>query len=48
MKNIAFIVVGLIIVITGCEKLVPQAPESNEVLAEPIADLTPAQLALHS
>ncbi|MBL4624337.1 MAG: thiol oxidoreductase [Flavobacteriales bacterium] len=31
----------------GCSKLVPQAPESNEVLAEPLADLTDFQLTKH-
>lgn len=31
----------------SCDKIMPSAPESNEVLAEPIADLTPAQLGLH-
>jgi len=30
----------------GCKKILPQAPESEEILAEPIAGLTPEQLLL--
>lgn len=45
MKRILYISVGL--VLFGCSKITPVAPDSNEVLAEPIADLTSAQLALH-
>ncbi|MFT6814423.1 MAG: CxxC motif-containing protein (DUF1111 family) [Sphingobacteriales bacterium] len=41
---LAFIVATTLI---SCEKILPTAPESNEVLAEPIADLSPSQLALH-
>ncbi|HET7819337.1 MAG TPA: di-heme oxidoredictase family protein [Bacteroidia bacterium] len=30
----------------GCKKILPQAPESEEILAEPIGGLTPEQLSL--
>ena len=44
------VLIGIIVFIglsVGCSKLVPQAPESNEVLAEPLADLTKNQLEKH-
>jgi len=44
---IAFGVIGVFVVVSACEKLVPQAPESNEILAEPIGTLTDGQLSLH-
>ena len=31
----------------GCDALLPAAPESQDVLAEPLEDLTPSQLATH-
>ena len=37
----------LVIILGSCDGLLTEAPESNEVLAEPIASLTPEQLALH-
>ena len=42
-----FVCVSSIAVITSCSKLMPSEPESHEVLAEPLAELTPGQNALH-
>jgi len=37
----------LSIIIISCEEFLPTAPESSEILNEPIEDLTPSQLAAH-
>ena len=34
-------------ILASCDSLLPQAPNAEEVLAEPIPDLTEAQLASH-
>ena len=39
--------IALVVVAGGCDSLLPSAPEPEAVLAEPILDLTPAQLATH-
>jgi hypothetical protein len=36
-----------VLILYGCEKLVPQAVEPEETLAEPLEGLTGAQLAMH-
>lgn len=46
-KIIVYSIFGLSVAIVSCENFFPSAPESNEVLAEPIGTLTPEQLALH-
>lgn len=48
MKKISIYTLSLLmVIILGCENFFPEAPESNEVLAEPIESLTQEQLALH-
>jgi len=44
-----FILIPLMafVALSACKKLLPGAPESEETLAEPLADLTPAQLNQH-
>ena len=39
--------IALLVVVGGCDSLLPSAPEPEAVLAEPIPDLTPTQLATH-
>ncbi|MCH8960825.1 MAG: hypothetical protein IH820_05735, partial [Bacteroidetes bacterium] len=39
--------IALALVAGGCDSLLPSAPEAETVLAEPIPDLTPTQLATH-
>ncbi len=41
------IVIALFAVVSACETIMPDEPAPEEVLAEPIEDLTPAQLNLH-
>ena len=45
MKYILYL--SIFITLFSCNKLTPVAPESNEVLAEPIGSLTSSQLAMH-
>jgi len=46
MKKIDYGVIALLLT-GGCDALLPAAPEPETVLAEPIPDLTPSQLATH-
>lgn len=47
MKKLAYLGMALALVAGGCDALVPAAPESETVLAEPLPDLTPSQMAAH-
>ncbi len=47
MKTFLYISILSLTILVSCDSLLPQAPDANEVLAEPIADLTAAQLATH-
>jgi len=43
----AVLLVLFVAALYSCEKLLPATPESNEVLAEPIGELSASQLSLH-
>lgn len=45
-KNILGLVVTVLL-FSACEKIGPQAPEAEEVLAEPLSNMTPTQMAQH-
>ncbi len=47
MKIVLFTSIVLLPILSSCDSLLPQAPDAEEVLAEPIPDLTDAQLASH-
>lgn len=38
---------GLFAVVTACSRFLPQLPASEDILAEPIEDLSPSQMELH-
>lgn len=47
-KPITLLIVFIgFVVLIACEKLLPSAPEPEEVLAEPVGGLTPSQMASH-
>ncbi len=47
MKISIFASIILLTIFSSCDSLLPRAPDAEEVLAEPIPDLTEAQLATH-
>ena len=47
MKISTFASIVLLTIFSSCDSLLPQAPNAEEVLAEPIPDLTEAQLSSH-
>ena len=44
-KKSVYVISFLILIVIACEKITPGTPESSEIIAEPISDLTPSQLA---
>lgn len=46
-RAIAIFILSLSFAIIGCQKFLPKAPDSQDVLAEPIEDLTSNQMLLH-
>ncbi|MCH7535385.1 MAG: thiol oxidoreductase [Bacteroidetes bacterium] len=46
-SSIIIVAVSLQFILQGCNKMVPQAPDSTEVIAEPMEGLTNAQMMAH-
>ncbi len=47
MSRVVLPILAVLCLLGGCDSLLPSAPESESVLAEPIEDLSPSQLATH-